>query len=89
MKLDFPLSTPWFVPNQHVGGICRFYLQEVSPNFRLYVSPINIDPSAPAVKDVGAAVVSSQDVSESTGFVLHDRLSGRPQGALERRFHRR
>jgi predicted AlkP superfamily phosphohydrolase/phosphomutase len=50
MKLDFSLSTPWFVPNQHAGGICRFYLQEVSPNFRLYVSPVNIDPSAPAVK---------------------------------------
>ena len=41
---------PWFVPNQHASGICRFYLQEVAPNFRLYVSPINIDPSAPAVQ---------------------------------------
>src|SRR5262249_14922324 len=32
------------------SGICRFYLQEVAPNFRLYVSPINIDPSDPAVR---------------------------------------
>ncbi len=47
-KLDFPLSTPSFVPSQSVSGICRFYLQEVAPNFRLYVTPINIDPSAPA-----------------------------------------
>lgn len=44
-KLKFPLA--WYAPD--VSGICRFYLQEVSPNFKLYVSPLNIDPSAPAV----------------------------------------
>ena len=43
------LGTPWFVPDQSASGICRFYLQEVAPNFRLYVTPLNIDPSAPAV----------------------------------------
>jgi predicted AlkP superfamily phosphohydrolase/phosphomutase len=48
-KLDFALETPAFLPDQHASGICRFYLQEVSPNFRLYVSPTNIDPSEPAV----------------------------------------
>jgi predicted AlkP superfamily phosphohydrolase/phosphomutase len=49
-KLDFELTTPWFLPNKSVNGICRFYLQEVAPHFRLYVTPINIDPSAPAVQ---------------------------------------
>jgi predicted AlkP superfamily phosphohydrolase/phosphomutase len=49
-KLAFELTTPAFVPNKSVGGICRFYLQEVTPNFRLYVTPVNIDPSDPAVK---------------------------------------
>lgn len=49
-KIDFALSTPKLLPTQHVSGICRFYLQEVQPNFRLYVTPINIDPSAPAVQ---------------------------------------
>jgi predicted AlkP superfamily phosphohydrolase/phosphomutase len=49
-RLDFALSTPKFLPTQHVSGICRFYLQEVAPNFRLYVSPINMDPAAPALK---------------------------------------
>jgi predicted AlkP superfamily phosphohydrolase/phosphomutase len=38
------------MPSKSVNGICRFYLQEVAPNFRLYVSPINMDPSAPALK---------------------------------------
>ena len=51
IKLDFRLdhaAEP--VPDRHVTGICRFYLQEVAPNFRLYVTPINIDPSNPAVR---------------------------------------
>jgi len=28
-------------------GICRFRLMEMSPNFRLYVTPVNIDPENP------------------------------------------
>jgi predicted AlkP superfamily phosphohydrolase/phosphomutase len=47
-KLDFRLSTPWFLPSKRASGICRFYLQEVAPTFRLYVTPINMDPSDPA-----------------------------------------
>jgi predicted AlkP superfamily phosphohydrolase/phosphomutase len=50
IKLDFALSTPSPIPNQHASGICRFLLQEVAPNFRLYVTPINVDPSDPAVQ---------------------------------------
>jgi predicted AlkP superfamily phosphohydrolase/phosphomutase len=49
-KLDFAISTPAPLPAKHVGGMCRFLLQEVTPNFRLYVTPINIDPSDPAVQ---------------------------------------
>ena len=41
---------PSFVPAQQASGICRFFLQEVAPIFRLYVSPINMDPAAPAQK---------------------------------------
>ena len=47
-RLDFALSTPAFVPGQQARGICRFYLQQVGPSCRLYVTPINIDPAAPA-----------------------------------------
>ena len=32
-----------------VHGICRFLLRSVSPDFQLYVSPINIDPERPAL----------------------------------------
>jgi len=50
VKLDFELSMPALIPNKHIAGICRFYVQQVSPNFRLYVTPINADPSKPAIK---------------------------------------
>lgn len=58
VKLDFEMSLPALVPNKHLSGICRFYLQEVSPNLRLYVSPINSDPSDSALR-----------LSEPPGFV--------------------
>jgi len=32
-----------------ITGICRFYLKQVRPQFELYVTPINIDPSNPAL----------------------------------------
>ena len=32
-----------------VQGICRFYVKQLHPRFELYVSPINIAPSAPAL----------------------------------------
>ncbi len=34
------------IPTQSVSGICMFYLKQVRPEFKLYVSPINIDPAA-------------------------------------------
>ncbi len=45
VKLDFNL-----IPHlKSVTGICRFYLMEVQPAFRLYVSPVQIDPSNPGM----------------------------------------
>lgn len=34
---------------QSVSGICRFYLKETQTNFKLYVTPVNIDPAEPAM----------------------------------------
>ena len=48
--LEFEISMPAGMPGGSVRGICRFFLQEVRPNFRLYVSPVNMDPAAPAQK---------------------------------------
>ena len=37
------------IPTQSVSGICMFYLKQVRPEFKLYVSPVNIDPAKPAL----------------------------------------
>jgi predicted AlkP superfamily phosphohydrolase/phosphomutase len=66
-RLDFALSAPAPLPAQHASGICRFYLQEVAPNFRLYLTPINIDPSDPAVQ-VSEPPGFIEDVSEELGL---------------------
>lgn len=57
--VDFDFAMPPFLPNSHAQGICRFYLQQVRPTFRLYVTPINIDPRDP----------EGQRISEPPGFV--------------------
>jgi predicted AlkP superfamily phosphohydrolase/phosphomutase len=66
-RLKFELTTPSFLPNRTVTGICRFYLQEVSPNVRLYVTPVNIDPSEPAVQ-LSEPPSFIQDVSKRRGL---------------------
>src|SRR5262249_26111293 len=62
-KVTFEL--PWFTSN--VSGICRFYLQEVAPNFRLYVTPINMDPSAPAL-NISEPPSFAKDLSKQLGL---------------------
>jgi predicted AlkP superfamily phosphohydrolase/phosphomutase len=51
----------------NVKGICKIYIKSVHPHFSMYVSPINIDPSEPALP-----VVSSEKygklLTEKTGF---------------------
>jgi predicted AlkP superfamily phosphohydrolase/phosphomutase len=44
VHVRFPL-----IATQEVRGICRFYLKQVRPDFKLYISPINIDPASPAL----------------------------------------
>jgi predicted AlkP superfamily phosphohydrolase/phosphomutase len=65
-KVSFPLRMPSFLPDEKVSGVCRFFLQEVRPTFRLYASPLNIDPSDPG----------QQRISEPREFVteISDRL---------------
>ncbi|KPK74417.1 MAG: sulfatase arylsulfatase [Phycisphaerae bacterium SM23_30] len=67
IKLDYPLSMPAVMPDKHISGICRFFLQEVGPNFRLFVSPINIDPSAPAVR-ITEPEDFATDISDKLGL---------------------
>ncbi len=59
LQVKFELEMPSFMPNSHASGIVRFYLQEVSPTYRLYMTPVNIDPTDPG----------EQRVSEPPDFV--------------------
>ncbi len=52
---------------QSIKGICRFYLKEVRPNIKLYVSPINIDPSEPAMP-ISTPEDWSQDLHDDCGY---------------------
>jgi len=65
VDIEFNLETLAITPDQKVNGLVRFYLQEVSPIFKLYVSPVNADPRNPAI-----------DISEPPAFVkgIGDRL---------------
>lgn len=47
--------SPWMKISLRIGlgmkihGICRFYLNHISPDLELYVSPIHIDPTKPSL----------------------------------------
>jgi predicted AlkP superfamily phosphohydrolase/phosphomutase len=45
VQVNFPVMGPL----HSLKGIVRLYLKSVDPHFNLYVSPINIDPSSPAL----------------------------------------
>jgi predicted AlkP superfamily phosphohydrolase/phosphomutase len=49
-----------------VGGVCKFLLLDVEPDFRLYVTPINIDPARP-VMPVGYPSVYSIYLAKNQG----------------------
>lgn len=48
-RVHFKMRMPALMPDEKVTGICRIFLQEVEPNLRLYISPINSDPSDSAL----------------------------------------
>ncbi|MEZ6061947.1 MAG: alkaline phosphatase family protein [Planctomycetaceae bacterium] len=67
IRLDFAVSTPKPLPAQHASGVCRILLQEIAPNCRLYVTPINVDPSDPAVQ-LSEPADFITDVSDKLGL---------------------
>jgi len=50
-----------------VKGICRIYLKEVSPHFRLYVTPINIDPKYPALP-IDTPRGYAREIADAVGY---------------------
>jgi len=51
---------------QSVRGMVRFYLKEAHPHFKLYATPINMDPSAPALP-ISTPEAYSRELFEEIG----------------------
>jgi predicted AlkP superfamily phosphohydrolase/phosphomutase len=45
IQLSFPMLEPLY----DIKGICKIYIKSVHPDFIMYVSPLNVDPSDPAL----------------------------------------
>ena len=63
VRVEFPLI-PFL---KRVSGICRFYLKEVHPDFKLYVTPINLDPEAPALP-ISTPASYAKDLARAIGL---------------------
>ncbi|MGD9653433.1 MAG: alkaline phosphatase family protein [Candidatus Dadabacteria bacterium] len=63
VKIDYEM-VPYL---QSASGIVRFYLKEIRPGFKLYVTPVNIDPSAPALP-ISSPEDYSEDIAEEIGL---------------------
>lgn len=56
-----------------VSATCRFYLQEVRPDFRLYVSPLQIDPADP-IAPISSPADYSKDLQKKLGYFYTQEL---------------
>ncbi len=54
------------IPTQSVNGICMFYLKQLRPQLKLYVSPVNIDPASPALP-ISTPLSYSQELAAKFG----------------------
>ena len=54
------------LPVGQIKAQCRFYLKQVAPEFALYVSPLNLDPLAPALP-VSTPGTYAADLARATG----------------------
>ena len=63
IKVDFKAA-----PGIKVHGICRFLLISTEPEFRLYVTPINIDPEKPVMPITYPAVYSTYQAKRQGSF---------------------
>lgn len=61
--MDFPL-VPFL---ESTTGICRIYLKQVRPEFKLYISPVNIDPSQPSLP-ISTPPGYTRDLWKQLGF---------------------
>lgn len=70
------------------SGIVRFYLRRIDPVFELYASPLNIDPTAPAMP-VSQPEDASADLAEAIGLYytqgMAEEVNALKDGAIDDR----
>ena len=54
------------IPTQSVNGICNFFLKQIRPEFKLYISPANIDPGD-AFLPISTPKSYSEELAEKFG----------------------
>ncbi|NQT81312.1 MAG: alkaline phosphatase family protein [Candidatus Aminicenantes bacterium] len=54
------------IPTRSVNGICNFFLKQVRPEFKLYISPVNVDP-ANACLPISTPKSYSEELAEKFG----------------------
>ena len=64
VPVEFPMLPLGF---ESVSGIVRFYLRSISPDFELYCSPVNVDPTNP-LNPVSEPASASVELAESIGL---------------------
>ena len=62
VRVKFELVPYWTT----VTGIFKFYLKQVRPGFQLYVTPLNLDPSEPALP-ISTPKAYARELSEELG----------------------
>ncbi len=70
-RVKFPIT-----PFLSVRAICRFYVLQVSPDLRIYMMPLNLDPESPALPvsspdDYSAELVKKHGLFKTLGW-WHD-----------------
>ncbi len=66
VSVSFDLISALGMPLEGVDGICRFKLQSLEPHFKLYVTPIQIDPRDPFTP-VSTPDDAAPELAESIG----------------------
>ena len=62
-----PVTFDFGIAGGTMGGIVRFYLRSISPEFELYASPINVDPYAPPAP-VSYPDDASAELADAIGY---------------------
>lgn len=87
LRCSFEYDTPLPGYSETMGGMVKFYLQQVRPNLRLYCSPVNIDPREPAMPisspDDDAVVELAESIGPFYTQGLAEETKGLDEGTLD------